>query len=1526
MKKIILLLSVFCALFFSLVHGQNATHSIPVSIGRNNCGAAGGRDSVSFFNYQATNLTKSTLIPTYRPRLRYGNFLVPNSRGAGYNSLGSSIAFNPKDQRLYYLYTNYSVSPVRTYVWRWAPDTTWSSSTTYTLGNTLDSLRSFAFDIGGITFDANGNAWQIEFTSTTPYKAFLRRFDLVAGVIGQADTLALTTGPNGIGGEIYQPAFGDINLLPNGKMYFAFDNKLYSPAYENWGGAGKKITATFIDTLATPAGVDKLVGLSYGDGDLISSYGATVPTSTSCVYKNLDPILAGVSNIAYSYGGSDGVSSSDMTQIISGVGVAKELVSIVPTGTPREYDVVYDIKVQNVGNTPITNLQLVDDLKLVNGAANVTNVNISMLVAPAAPSSIGLNPGYNGNLATSMLLTATTNTLSNIPTSANTFVIRLSCRFSNILDGVIYYNSAVANALGYKGVSISDVSTNGKNPDLNQNGKPDDIGEAVPTPFVVTVKPALGACSVLTDTLYKETFGRGIVSGGLSPLLPNSPNTSSSGYLGSNVNPLSINSFAIVNNASFANSSFWSSFTDHTGDVNGRMLAVNADALNNIVFRDTIPTACPGRQYSFSSWVAFPSNGFYQTLCDGLGGFRYPKLEYSLIDLASGLTVVQFQDSVPNVNTWKPISFRWVMPIGYSSLILQIKNIGEGGCGNDLLLDDIYFGPCDVLPIVGTTPSISCLGSATTFNGSLSDTTVLPGAKDYQWQIANNASGPWSNIAGATNINYTINPVTAADTGKFYRLIVAAQGGIGLSVCQSVSPAFKLNGLSPSIAALSAARNKNNVCGGKVVQLSITGGTLGSGATWQWYANGCDSVAVGSGATINVTPFVTTNYFVKAIGSCNQTICRAVTINISCNIDKDKDGIADLAESNLASAYADADADGIINAYDIDFAAYVDNNNDFINDNFQADGDSDNDGTINARDNDFAGRVDANADGVDDRFDLDYDGKINMLDLDSDNDGVTDVVESKGVDTDGDGKLDSFTDTDNDGLSQSVDANPTGGADNTGLGLGNVNMDGDLLPNYLDRDSDSDGIPDVTEAGAADTNNDAGIDAFVDSNNDGLHDLYINFGALIRTGADANGDGRADTYPTKNFDKNGLPNFMDRDSDDDGMVDVREAGLPDANLDGIADGILNRYGWSSTVAAMGAPLIINSSDGDGRPDFLDIDSDADGATDNIESMPTNTYVLPTGTDTDGDGLMDVYDNVSGFGGLGNFALDTDGDNKPDYLDSDTDGDTKPDIVEANDFNLNGLADDIVSLLNTDADGDGLDDRFDADNASNKATSFNMGANGSTSGPTPTGTRSPVQKTRTTAVDRDWRTAGFVLNVDFLQFAATKLGKNVQLKWTSVSDKTVTQFIIERSVNGGSFVQVGVLDIIVQANQLYSKQFVDVNPEQGNLHYRIKVMSDNGQASISNTVWVKNFNTDKQMNVYPIPAADRFTITLEATTASKANVQLVNNLGALVYATNHNMQIGQNNIEVKGLQKLSKGAYHLIVRFDGISYDKTIIIK
>ncbi|MEO6254651.1 MAG: hypothetical protein ABIO79_15170, partial [Ferruginibacter sp.] len=487
-------------------------------------------------------------------------------------------------------------------------------------------------------------------------------------------------------------------------------------------------------------------------------------------------------------------------------------------------------------------------------------------------------------------------------------------------------------------------------------------------------------------------------------------------------------------------------------------------------------------------------------------------------------------------------------------------------------------------------------------------------------------------------------------------------------------------------------------------------------------------------------------YYTNGVG-CSDT-ARIIVIITSCpDIDDDNDGLPDYVEFNDSLALRDHNANGIPNWKDPLYPSYVDNNSDGVNDNFDWGSDANNNGILNFYDASFwVPFVDTNADGVNDNADKDLDGIPNQYDLDSDNDAIPDVVESYGVDTNGDGLIDNYTDTDNDGFSQNVDANNTG-VSGSGNGLGSQDLDKDNIANYLDLDSDNDGIPDLLESGGADANNNGKIDAFADANRDGFSDNYILASAILITGVDVTPvDGRADNYPNKNKDRDFRPNAYDMDSDGDGIVDVIESGLPDANLDGIIDGIIGTNGWSTTVSGMAA-INLRFTDADTYPDYLDIDSDNDGIPDNIEGMSTASYLLPSLTDPDGDGLMLPYDNRPAvFGGSGIYVYDHDADNTPDYRDLDTDADGQPDIIEGNDFNLNGLADDNVTLTGLDTDGDGLDNRFDSlTSVTNiKGTSYRMGNLGTFTGDPAPGSRCTVQKKVATQTDRDWRYTSVVL--------------------------------------------------------------------------------------------------------------------------------------------------------------------------------------
>ncbi|WP_298782176.1 tandem-95 repeat protein, partial [uncultured Polaribacter sp.] len=325
---------------------------------------------------------------------------------------------------------------------------------------------------------------------------------------------------------------------------------------------------------------------------------------------------------------------------------------------------------------------------------------------------------------------------------------------------------------------------------------------------------------------------------------------------------------------------------------------------------------------------------------------------------------------------------------------------------------------------------------------------------------------------------------------------------------------------------------------------------------------------------------------------------------------EDNDGLTSEEAMITVTVQPDNDGDGIPNSSDLD------DDNDGIPDSVENGGndpftDSDNDGIPNYLDPDNI-IADENGDGVDDAFDTDGDGIIDQFDTDADGDGITDIIEAGGTDIDNDGQIDNFTDANNDGLDDATATTPLTSAD----------TDGDGIADYLDIDSDNDGILDIIES--QDPTNYISPSG-IDSDADGIDDAFD---------VDCTPCGSITGTPITplNSDTDALPNYLDIDSDNDGIVDNIEwqttSGyqLPGPDMDG--NGLADNY---EVTPGSGIPIYSpTNTDGTNPPDYLNLDSDGDGLSDTIEAYDIDADniadTVASGNDSDNDGLDDAFDN------------------------------------------------------------------------------------------------------------------------------------------------------------------------------------------------------------------------------------------------------------------------------------------------------------
>lgn len=424
--------------------------------------------------------------------------------------------------------------------------------------------------------------------------------------------------------------------------------------------------------------------------------------------------------------------------------------------------------------------------------------------------------------------------------------------------------------------------------------------------------------------------------------------------------------------------------------------------------------------------------------------------------------------------------------------------------------------------------------------------------------------------------------------------------------------------------------------------------------------------------------------------------------------DTDGDGVLDFRDAdddadNISTAVEDVDSDGNwINdkvqggGATPDYLFFNDSDNDRVADGTDADGDNDglpdadeydattyrgpfldqdNDGVFNYNDPDDptaldgSALADANNDGIWDAYDLDLDGVPNFFDLDSDNDGIQDILEANGVDIDNNGRLDGITDTDGDGLLDTYDVDATGGTDSDSDGIDDAfdisvlgsgtDLDGDDVRDDVDRDDDGDGIIDTIDAdegGSAwsdpDTDGDGILNRYdLDSDSDGIVDLVEAGGAdsdgdgVFDTNGDTDGDGwnnlvdsdnGGTAHPLPNTDATGDEDYLDIDADGDGKRDYDEGFDDDQDYDEQDDYTARATNYGNSGEYNPADLSwLNDGDGDGTPNFLD---------------PDDAAFL----DTDGDGIVNLFDVDQGGDFYGNRggAPDNDTDMIANVIDSD----------------------------------------------------------------------------------------------------------------------------------------------------------------------------------------------------------------------------------------------------------------------------------
>lgn len=174
-------------------------------------------------------------------------------------------------------------------------------------------------------------------------------------------------------------------------------------------------------------------------------------------------------------------------------------------------------------------------------------------------------------------------------------------------------------------------------------------------------------------------------------------------------------------------------------------------------------------------------------------------------------------------------------------------------------------------------------GTTSLCNGSGGTTLTATGGtlgtgSNYQWGTGSTIGS--NIIAGATNVSYYINPSTT--TTYWVRIVDPApcsQNTAGVTLTVTVN--------QPSTQPTTIS-GTTTICSGQSTTLTVSGGTHGTGAVYQWgtgYSAGSNVITGATGNSITVNPTVQTGYWVRRVdpSPCPATNSGWITTTVNVN-------------------------------------------------------------------------------------------------------------------------------------------------------------------------------------------------------------------------------------------------------------------------------------------------------------------------------------------------------------------------------------------------------------------------------------------------------------------------------------------------------------------------------------------------------------------------------------------------------------------------------------------------------------------
>ncbi|WP_440135496.1 hypothetical protein, partial [Chitinophaga sancti] len=363
---------------------------------------------------------------------------------------------------------------------------------------------------------------------------------------------------------------------------------------------------------------------------------------------------------------------------------------------------------------------------------------------------------------------------------------------------------------------------------MKRTGGQSDI---VRTKKVVAVDCTIQTCSGGNAVMpgFSENFG---VLPSNATRMAYSPSSAIT-YIYQGSNDLNDNYYAISNTTRLRTE--WVDAADHSGLNRGGMLVANSDYTPSIFFQKEVNGLCRGSVYNFSAWLLnTDSSVVLNSNC--VSDYKYAGVTFQVLNKANPSQILaEFKTYAVSMNIkktqWQRYGGSFTVPSGVTDVIVRIKNNFDGGCGNDIAVDDIEFQYCS--PVItakiegqaNNLKEVLCEGAPTIITSSYTPTTYFTNP-EYQWEMSDDGGITWFNVPYGTANKDTLviaeGELTATKNvaADYYFRVRIYESGSSAQTCAAPSSAVKITILPMPTLYLT----KSQVCDGAIVELQASGG------------------------------------------------------------------------------------------------------------------------------------------------------------------------------------------------------------------------------------------------------------------------------------------------------------------------------------------------------------------------------------------------------------------------------------------------------------------------------------------------------------------------------------------------------------------------------------------------------------------------------------------------------------------------------------------------------------------------------